>query len=822
MKSRKSSRPLQWLWRYARAACGFGWVFCALTLPDHVEAAEPRNLSGIYPRLAMFNDEGECGTGAVAPWADRLWVISYAPHKPAGSTDKLYEITPGLEQIIRPESVGGTPANRMIHRESGQLFIGPYAIRADRSVRVIPCDRMFGRHTGLARHLTDPAGKIVFATMEEGIYEVDVKTLAVKEIWADEQVKTGRKANLPGYHGKGFYSAQGRYVYANNGDHAAEARKDPAVPSGCLAQWDGKAAQWTVIRRNQFTDVTGPGGINGNPPGDDRLWSIGWDHRSLILMLLDGGRWHAYRLPKASHCYDGAHGWNTEWPRIRDIGEEALLMTMHGSFWRFPRTFSAASSLGLAPRSAYLKVIGDFCRWNDRVVFGCDDTAQSEFLNKDRLKGNLAGPGKSQSNLWFVEPSRLGSFGPALGRGAVWLKDDVKAGAASEPFLFSGFAKRSLHLAHRSAEPVTFHLEVDSQGDGKWTKLRDVSVPASGNVWLEFLSTETGAWLRLTSSRDAAKATAFFHYRADDPRSMEAAPMFAGIALPGDEQASGGVLHARGAEFRTLRFVARNGSGELGAYDMDAHLELRAVSDPEGAAWTAKSVAIAAPLITADAASVLYADESGQRWRLPKGDPALDQPGPLGYARLCREVCTERNLLNVGGTFYEVPAENAGGFIKLRPIATHNRRIHDFASYRGLLVLSGVADGARGDHIIRSDDGKCALWAGAVDDLWSFGKPRGRGGPWFNSPVKANAPSDAYLATGFDQKRLTLSHASKQLVSFKVEADVAGTRTWSEVAVLKVEAGETTDYEFPAAFGAYWLRVTADADTTATAQFEYF
>ncbi len=71
----------------------------------------------------MFNKEGECGTGAVVPWADRLWVITYGPHLPFGSSDRLYEVTPGLEQTIRPESVGGTPANRMIHRESQQLFI---------------------------------------------------------------------------------------------------------------------------------------------------------------------------------------------------------------------------------------------------------------------------------------------------------------------------------------------------------------------------------------------------------------------------------------------------------------------------------------------------------------------------------------------------------------------------------------------------------------------------------------------------------------------------------------------------------------------------
>src|SRR5512139_3345396 len=143
-------------------------------------------------------------------------------------------------------------------------------------------------------------------------------------------------------------------------------------------------------------------------------------------MLLDGGRWHAFRLPKATHTYDGAHGWNTEWPRIRDIGEDALLMTMHGSFWRFPRTFSAANTAGIRPRSAYLKVIGDFCRWNDQLVFGCDDSAKSEFLNQRKVKGGIAGPGQSQSNLWFTSTQTPDQLGPALASGAVWLRDTVQ------------------------------------------------------------------------------------------------------------------------------------------------------------------------------------------------------------------------------------------------------------------------------------------------------------------------------------------------------------------------------------------------------------
>jgi hypothetical protein len=105
----------------------------------------PVEISGIYPHLAYFNTSGECGTGAVVPWADRLWIVTYAPHKPKGSDDQLYEIDSALRMIARPESVGGTPANRFIHRESQQLFIGLHAIDAQGHVRTIPYEKMYGR-----------------------------------------------------------------------------------------------------------------------------------------------------------------------------------------------------------------------------------------------------------------------------------------------------------------------------------------------------------------------------------------------------------------------------------------------------------------------------------------------------------------------------------------------------------------------------------------------------------------------------------------------------------------------------------------------------
>jgi glycerophosphoryl diester phosphodiesterase len=786
------------------------------------------SLSGIYPQLAMFNSENECGTGAVVPWADRLWVITYGPHLPKGSSDKLYEIDSALAQTIRPESVGGTPASRLIHSESGQLFIGPYAIDAERRVRVIPPSVMPGRLTGAARHLTDPAGKIYYATMEEGFYEVDVKTLAVKELYRDaNSLPNHAGVLLPGYHGKGLYSGGGRLVYANNGELSSEAQRRPDIPSGVLAEWAGQ--DWTVVRRNQFTEVTGPGGIEGNKNATDPVWSVGWDHRSLILMLLDGGKWHAFRLPKASHSYDGAHGWNTEWPRIRDIGpagQADLLMTMHGTFWRFPQSFSAANTAGIAPRSNYLKVVGDFCRWQDRIVLGCDDTAKSEFLNKRKVKGTLAGPGRSQSNLWFVESGQLDRLGPVLGRGAVWLNDAVKAGEPSDPYLFAGYERRAAHLAHSGDTPVKFTIEVDRDGNGTWQPLRDVTVPPRGSSWVDFAAGGAGQWIRLRTDRDSPGATAFFQYSNADPRTSEADAIFAGLATPMHETYHAGLLRARGDERNTLSLAAAAVEhGKIraeGYYEMDADLVLRRVENAKDHAWLKENAAVPAGVLEVDAASVLVTDDAGRRWRLPKGDAALGQRSPVP-SRVAREVCTERDLLNAHGTFYELPAENAGGFARLRPIATHNQRITDYASWRGLLVLSGlVAEPPRDNpHVIRSDDGLAAVWVGAVDDLWKLGKPVGQGGPWKDTAVRAGEPSDPYLLTGYDKKALTLSHDAKEPVTIRVEIDVSGTGLWQPMQEFVVPAGRELRHDFPAAYAAYWLRVIASRDCRATAWLVY-
>lgn len=665
------------------------------------------NISGIYPKLAFYNNEGECGTGAVVPWAGSLWAITYGPHLPFGSSDKLYQITPDKKMTVRSESIGGTPANRLIHKESNQLNIGPYFINESGDVRVLPWQEAPGRYTGSARHLTDPANKIYIGTMEEGFYEVDVNTLKAKELYKDsnEAWRLYRKDSkntpkpvelLPGAHGKGLYSGQGVMVFSNNGENSAAAMKYFDALSGSLSEWDGK--DWKVVRRNQFVELTGPGGIYGNTnPETDPIWATGWDHKSVLLGVRDSQKgWTFYRLPKASHSYDGAHGWNTEWPRIRNVGTDDqpdYLMTMHGLFWRFPKLFTADNSAGIRPRSSYLKVIGDFARWNDELVFGCDDSAQKEFLNKRKAKGNIEGPGQSNSNLWFTSLTKPDELGPATVDGAIWEKEDVQANVYSDPYMFAGWEQRCCWLQNDGKQDITFTFEIDQKGNNVWKELTAVQVEAGQSAYLPFTAKEQGEWIRVKIDKESNVSVSFV-YTTVDTRSSASSSIFNGLSKVSEENTLGGLLYGLGKNRRALGVLASNIENdkviENGYYEMSDTLALVRKDDTQTADFIREKFAMPHQVVTIDESSVLIVDDRQRRWRLPLGDENYTKLIGQDVVRICREVATERDLFNCHGTFYELPAENADGYAKIRPIASHNFRINDYASYRGMLVMTGI------------------------------------------------------------------------------------------------------------------------------------
>jgi hypothetical protein len=55
----------------------------------------------------------------------------------------------------------------------------------------------------------------------------------------------------------------------------------------------------------------------------------------------------------------------------------------------------------------------------------------------------------------------------------------------------------------------------------------------------------------------------------------------------------------------------------------------------------------------------------------------------------------------------------------------------------------------------------------------------------------------------------------------RVEADISGTGQWASYRSFDVPAGKEVKHNFSEAFAAYWVRVVASRDCTATAQLLY-
>jgi len=210
--------------------------------------------------------------------------------------------------------------------------------------------------------------------------------------------------------------------------------------------------------------------------------------------------------------------------------------------------------------------------------------------------------------------------------------------------------------------------------------------------------------------------------------------------------------------------------------------------------------------------------------RLPRGNPAFDQPLFFGHPRMHRELESERMVANIHGTFYEVPFWIVGQpplYTKMRPVSSHTKQISDFSTWNGLLVMGGLKPGAQSsEHVYLSKDGRASLWFGGIDDLWKLGKPVGIGGPWKNSKVEAGEPSDPYLMTGYDQKTLVLQ-ADKDC-KIRAEIDVDHWTGFHPYKTFNLKAGKKLTVQFPKGFAAHWIRFRSNLNILASAQLTYW
>jgi hypothetical protein len=368
----------------------------------------------------------------------------------------------------------------MIHNQSEQAIIGPHFIKKNGKVRT--CETL-SKHRLAATmvHLIDPENKVYFLSMEGMFFECDVNTLAVTllfDLYKELEIPT------TGYvHFKDAHTGNGRVVVANNSFDERDYLDESFA--GRLAEWDGKSDNWTILERTAFIGVGGKnsGNYKGKSIYGNPIFATGWDKKSVILKCYNdrSNKWQRYRLPKGSHSFD--HAWNTEWMRIREVQTERFIMDAHGIFYELPMMTYGGHVWGIKPIAYHLRIVPDFCFWRGMLVLAGDQTDH--------------GVGQPQSGLLFQNIDDLWNYSKPTGWGAVWQNDKVEAGAISDPFLMTGFDKKTLHLKNDGASSTSFTIEVDFMGNDKWSTFKTIQVNAKGYEHYIFPEGYSAHWVRL-------------------------------------------------------------------------------------------------------------------------------------------------------------------------------------------------------------------------------------------------------------------------------------------------------------------------------------
>jgi len=457
----------------------------------------PVNVNGVFPNLTVLGasdkERSESGIGALIPWADKLWMVGYVSHI-RGSAIGLYEISEDMTMIRHPESVTGTFANRMIHNESEQAIIGPHFI--DKQGHVRTCKPLsHHRLAATMEHLQDPENKVYFLTMEGLFFECDVNTLKITRLF---DLSAELKIPETGYvHFKDGYTGSGRVVVANNSyderDYLGQSY------AGRLAEWNGTDQKWTILEKTAFIGIGGKNSMlfKGNSIYGNPIFAIGWDKKSVILKCYNdrSKEWKRYRLPKGSHSFD--HAWNTEWMRIREVQTERFIMDAHGLFYELPMMTYAGHVWGIRPISYHLRIVPDFCFWRGLFVMAGDQTDH--------------GVGQPQSGLLFQNIDDLWNYGKPSGWGAVWQNESVDADNISDPFLMTGFDKKTLHLKNHGAEEIEISIEIDFIGNEEWNTFKKITVAGNGYSFYTFPDGYAAHWIRLKVNKKSNLSAQFVY-----------------------------------------------------------------------------------------------------------------------------------------------------------------------------------------------------------------------------------------------------------------------------------------------------------------------
>lgn len=137
------------------------------------------------------------------------------------------------------------------------------------------------------------------------------------------------------------------------------------------------------------------------------------------------------------------------------------------------------------------------------LVLGADNASPSNGENPTTAE--------PQSGLWMGKTDDLWNFGKPTGWGGPWWETAVKAGEESDPYLMTGFEHKCIHLTHNAPTPVTFDVQVDFMGHGKFSSYMKIKVDPNSYGQHTFPNGYSAHWVRVVSDT-ACQATAQLTY----------------------------------------------------------------------------------------------------------------------------------------------------------------------------------------------------------------------------------------------------------------------------------------------------------------------
>lgn len=464
-----------------------------------VSIGMPLSVNGIFPSLAMTADStptrSECGIGALMPWNEKLYAVTYLSVPGAGNGTGLYAIDSDMNMQTLADH-NSVYANRMIHPPSQQIIIGPYAINHKGEVHTFT-SLLKVRIGGMAEHIEDPNNKVYMLGMDGPLWECNVNNYTCTQLFDLVKELEIPKSQQP--HFKAAHMMDGILWVASNTFDEADFLQ--TAHGGRLAEWRGGKSKWVILERTEFVEITGRHNFGRV------VYALGLDSASVILKIRDLGdgkapshnnSWQTYRLPRASHAYD--HFWETEWPRIREVETERYLMDAYGMFYELAPLGWAGAMWGIRPVSQHLRMIPDFTSWRGFLVLGGNQVSS--------IFDNNWVTGQSQSGLWFGKTDDLWNFGKPKGWGGPWRDSNITNNVPSDPYLMTGFDHKIVHIRIHSRSgkesKSSLAIEIDFTGtaghmDEPWNVYQKIDIDissAGGYAYHVFPEGFSAHWVR--------------------------------------------------------------------------------------------------------------------------------------------------------------------------------------------------------------------------------------------------------------------------------------------------------------------------------------